>query len=329
MFDFLGNIFRQLVYNPQLNLLQLYYNLTNDVGLAIILVAITVNLLLWPVMVSSYLSGQKMRLLNPQIRNIQNKYKPAKDAPASELLETSKKMRDEIGTLQKKHGIKTGVFFQVIFLQIFFASGVFYVVNDVSKAVQNKTSVEGLYTWLFGRTAATFPDTAFGFMKLAESSTNYLWLPIASLILSFLYGKYSLKWAPNAQLPTSAKKVVEDKKVESDLPFDPESFAKNQEFLIIYVLPIFSFILNSSWSAGLNLYFATLSLFNLVRQMIISQYYASHVDKLIKDIAESDPALEEEKQDFTDVDIVEEATQPVATPVVKLKLKPKKKAKIK
>lgn len=297
LFDGFKWLFDHLVYYPQLNLLKFFLNLTSDIGLSIILVAVVVNLLLWRVIADSYLSGIKMRILQPKIKEIQQKYKTVPGETPAVLMQKAQQMRQEQSTLFKEHGVKTGTFFWVLFLQLFFASGVFYVVNNVSNSVQNGTPITGLYEWLFQTTSSTFPDTAFGFMKIFLPSTNYIWLPVASLVLSYLYGKYVFHWAPNtkviAKFASSKNKTKpsDTKTTENELPaIDPEALQRNQEFVIIYVMPVFTFLINSSFSSGLNLYFATLSLVNLFRQVVITQYYANNVSKLVQDLTQSDPA---------------------------------------
>lgn len=295
MFEIFGWLFKNLVYTPQLNLLQIYYNLTHDIGFGIILVAITVNLILWPVIVKSYLSGMKMRLIGPQTKSIQAKYKTEKSDEPAVAMAKIQSMRGELKELYKKHNISTGVMFQVVFLQLFFASGVFYLVRDLS---ENKV-LEGIYPFLSSNSQVTFPKIAFEFtnftnLDITKSSSQYIILPLASLVLSYLYGMYSFKWAPNAKLPVLGKVEKKEVKKDDETPtIDTEAIMKQQEFMVIYILPFFSFALNFSWSAGLNLYFATLSLFNLVRQIVITQYYANHINQLIKDIKDSDPELKD------------------------------------
>jgi YidC/Oxa1 family membrane protein insertase len=316
-FSWFSSLFNTLVYYPQLNLLKFFFNITNDIGWAIVLVAIVVNLLLWKFIVESFLSGIKMKILAPQIKQIQEKNKINKGESTEIIMAKSAAMRKENGELYKKHGVKTGSFFWVLFFQLFFASGVFYVVNNVSNAIKNKVPIEGLYANIFNTTTAAFPqDGLSNLIKIDLPSTTYLWLPILSMILSYLYGMYTFKWSPsikeiNDLTARAAKKEVKkvdnksenkDGKQENNLPtLDPIALQRNQELLIIYFLPVMTFFINSSFSAGLNLYFATLSLFNLLRQIIIAQYYAKHVDQMLKDLVDSDPSIL--KSDIVDVEV--------------------------
>jgi membrane protein insertase Oxa1/YidC/SpoIIIJ len=293
-FSWFKSLFDTLVYYPQLNLLKFFYNFTSDIGWAIVLVAIVVNLLLWKPIVDSFLSGVKMKILAPQVKKIQEEFKTKKDDPTDQVMAKSLSMRKAMGELYKQHGVKTGSFFWVLFFQLFFASGVFYVVNNVSNSIKENKAIEGLYQNIFGTTNTIFPhEGLFNLIKIDLPSTNYIWLPILSMILSYLFGQYTYKWSPSikeineltAPKKEDDKKMRDDKTPSPDVPaIDPVALQRNQEFMIIYFLP---------FSAGLNLYFATLSLFNLIRQVIISQYYATHVDQLLKDIKASDPSMQD------------------------------------
>jgi YidC/Oxa1 family membrane protein insertase len=323
-FSWIKSLFDIFAYFPQLNVLNALFKLTNDLGWSIVILAIGVNLLLWRVIVESFLSGIKMRILQPQIKEIQSRYTSTKDTPQEKLMENAMALRKETGEFYKKHGINTGSFGWVMFLQLFFASGVFYVVNNVSQSVKTGVPVQGIYESIFGTNVATFPQAALnGLIKIDVPSTNYIIMPILSLVLSYLYGKYSFHWSPsnkqiNELLADNAAKVKSTEVIKEGepAPFDPAQFQKSQEGLIIYFMPLLSFFINSSFSAGLNLYFVTLSLFNLIRQVIISQYYASHINQLVDDIRKSDPTSTKDPEKFTDVEIasiVDNTSNPTAT----------------
>ena len=289
-------LFDTLVYYPQLNLLQFFFKFTNDIGFAIILVAIVVNLLLWKVISGSFISGVKMRILGPQMKLIQDQYKTSKDDAPDVIMTKSTATRKAIGQLYAKHGIKTGSFFWVLFFQLFFASGVFYVVNNVANSIKDSTTIKGIYENIFGFSDTVFPSNGLNnLIKIDAPSTNYLWLPVLSLILSYLYGRYTFHWAPNLKIinqlvnKNTPPKDPKDLKKDEVPGIDPAALQRNQEFMVIYIIPVITFFINSSFSAGLNLYFVTLSLFNLIRQIIISNYYATHVDKMLQDVADSDP----------------------------------------
>ena len=71
MWEFLGWLYNQIVYYPQLNLLELLYLLTNDIGWSIVILSILINLLLFPLFSKNYLNSQKLRLLQPKLKELQ------------------------------------------------------------------------------------------------------------------------------------------------------------------------------------------------------------------------------------------------------------------
>ncbi len=388
IFAIFGYLFENLVYRPQLNLLQFYFKMTGDIGLAIILVGLSVNLILWPLVLSNYISSYKMKILAPEIKKIQEKYKLPKDAKATEVLANNTKMSTEMREFNKKHRVNNAITFQILFMQLFFGSGLFYIINDISK---NNGKIKGLYEFLFGSNETNFPKVAFGGLAIDIPVSNYIWLPVLIFVLSIIYGYYSIKVAPRIKLPIFAKMKVEAdriKQLEKDTKagkitqvsdnlklkseqiseqkidkielsdelnnqtieveiiktdlndpnnsnskrskkqkkadkiialqdqsknqinqvliennsiedqnkeskskektqekteepiFDMESFQKTQEANIIYLVPLISLMANIGWSTGLNIYFLTLNVFNLLRQIAIVEFYHTHINTL-------------------------------------------------
>jgi len=313
-------LFHTLVYQPQLNLIQLFFNITGDVGVAIILLALTVNLLLWPVFISSYVNSQKIRILQPKLKEIQEKYK----GKQQELLQHTM-------AFNKKHKISSGSIFLVILVQLFFVSGLYFVINDVTKSTSNPDEAarlfNDLYTFTRNLPKTSFSNVAFGFIPINASTNGFIWLPILNAVFSFLYGMYSFRWAPQAKLPV-APKPKKDKEGEKPA-LDPEALQKSLEFNTIYVMPVVLFVANYSFPAGLNLYFATVSILALVRQVYITTRYVGHTDRLIAEIASSDPeSVDSNPSNNSEIpaDPADLASQPIITLIVKDK-KPKIKNK--
>ncbi len=290
------DIYRYLVFQPQVNLLETLYHFTGDTGYAIVILAVIVNLSLWPLFGASYVNSQKVKYLQPQMKALQLKYKGGNQ---QELIK-------ETIAFNRKHGIKNSSIFLVLFAQIFFASGLYFVIMRVT---EGKDLNEYLYSFVLSLSRAGFGQNAFGFMPLNSSVKDYIWLPILNAFLSFLYGMYTFKWLPKTALDKKmdddriaekAKKELEAKKAGKEIdesPFDPEAITKSMEFNTIYVMPAFLFFFNFNLPAGLNIYFTTVSLLAFVRQFVITQYYKSHTNELVKKLMESDP----ENNDLVDL----------------------------
>lgn len=285
MGNFLQEAFRTVVYEPELNILFGFFKLTNDIGFSIVLLSFAVNLIILPLFAKNYIGLQKSRILQPKIKEIQTKYK--KD-PQVMLA----KMRE----FNKLHGINNGYTFLVLFIQLFFISGLFFVIQDVVKG----SELKGIYQLFFGPDVANYKfstDTAlaFGTVNIGARAAEYLWMPLATLFIMYLNGMYTFRWSPQIKLP---KPKVDPKKKKSEPDaLDPEVMQKAMEFQTIYMLPVISFIFNYSVPMGLNIYFITSSVISLVRQIFLTRYYASHTDKLMMDIADSDPTSKDNNPD--------------------------------
>ena len=268
-------LYTNLVYSPQVNLLVFLFNWTNDTGISIVLLAVIVNLLLWPIFASSYINTQKMKLLQPQIKKIQEKYK---NDPQESLRQSM--------AFNKKHNLNSGSIFTTLFVQLFFATGVYFVIDNITKG--NSIS-EYLYPFIAAMPQTTLTTTAFGFIPIKASAASYIWLPFLSSLFSYLYGMYTFRWSPQLKVPGIEKPKPKSNSKEPQTALDPEALQKSMEFNTIYALPIFLFIFNFNLPTGLNIYFVTVGLMSVLRQVFLTNYYAEHTDKLIQDIANSDP----------------------------------------
>jgi YidC/Oxa1 family membrane protein insertase len=290
--NFFSDIYNLLVYRPLLNILQGFYNITGDIGISIIILGLVVNLLMWPLFAQAYINGQKTKVLQPLLTDIRTKYK---DDP--------QEMLRQRGAFNKKHGIRNNSVFLVLIFQLLFASGLWSLTRRISDSqlVDGEVQIPGLYVDIFGREITNFNKIAFGFLNIGDNAREQLWLPIIAAFLSFLYGYYTFRLAPKPKvLPKKVPKSVtkkskkgakaEDTK-EPVKAFDPEAFQKSMEIQTIYIIPAFMLFLNLSLTVGVNLYFAAVSLLSLVRQIILTNYYASHTDKLFDEITKSDPSL--------------------------------------
>ena len=284
-----GTIYNELVFRPLLNLLQILYNLTDDIGISIIILAISVNLLMWPLFIKTYLNSQKLKYLQPQLKEIQTKYKDNREQLLQEQIK-----------FNRKHGISNGSFLIVILLQILIATGLYILTRKVSDG----ESISGLYQPIFENTVANFDTLAFNFLDIGMDGKDFIAFPISAAILSFIYGLYTQKLAP--KLPELPKPKKDDSKKEPS-PFDPEAMQKSIAFQMMYGLPIILFFVNLNFSIGLNIYLIMTNLLSLVRQIFVSNYYHSHISQFFNDIAKSDPEIGDNVGSITDGIITNES----------------------
>lgn len=93
MFAWLGDIFNIILYKPLFNsLVLLYENIPgHDLGIAIILLTILIKLILHPISVKAINSQKSLQQLQPQLKEVQEKYKNDKEKQTREILAIYKK----------------------------------------------------------------------------------------------------------------------------------------------------------------------------------------------------------------------------------------------
>jgi YidC/Oxa1 family membrane protein insertase len=286
------DLYRILVYQPQLNLLYFLYNLSNqDFGVSVLIIAFLVNLITLPLFAKSFVNTQKTKILRPMIQEIQEKYKTE-----------PQEMLKKLGEFNKKHGLENRSTLLVFFIQIFFISGLFFLIRDV---VNNKIDAN-LYSLFFDQTTASFIKEgnngvlAFGSIPIEKPSGDYILIPILVGLLSFCYGYYTFKLAPKIELPKLKPKKENKKKTdkeEEEKIFDPEAMQKSMEFQTIYVMPIFLFLIQFTLPVGLGIYMVASSFLSLIRQIFLTKYYSKYTDKLLEKIVQSDPLSKDDKPD--------------------------------
>ncbi|MCX6722083.1 MAG: YidC/Oxa1 family membrane protein insertase [Candidatus Staskawiczbacteria bacterium] len=93
MFASLINFFYIILYRPLFNFLVVLYNYIpgHDFGVAIIFLTIIIRFLLYPTSVKAVVSQKGLQKLQPQILELQRKYKNDKEKQAKEILDLYKK----------------------------------------------------------------------------------------------------------------------------------------------------------------------------------------------------------------------------------------------
>jgi YidC/Oxa1 family membrane protein insertase len=288
--EFLGNIYNTLIYYPQLNLLQFFYNITGDIGVSILLLSLSINIILVPIFASAYINGQKMKVLQPLLTALREKYK---DDP--------KLMLSKLQEFYKEHGVSNNSIFLILIFQLLFATALWNITKSISTSelVNGVIELNGLYSNIFGRGTTNFDRLAFNFLNIGDTATNHIWLPIITAGLSYLYGLYTFKLAPKPKLLPEKylNKIKIKKKEDKPAAFDPEAFQKSMEFQTMYFIPALMFFLNVYLTVGVNIYFLVVNIISLVRQIVLTNYYSNHTDKLITKIIESDPKYDQDAKD--------------------------------
>jgi YidC/Oxa1 family membrane protein insertase len=307
------NIFSQLyntiVFRPLLNLLQILFDLTGDIGWSIVILSVAVNVLMWPLFIKTYLNGQKLKYLSPQLKALQEKYKDNREQLLQEQIK-----------FNRKHGISNGSFLLIIILQILVASGLYLLIRKVSDG----TEIKGLYPIFFENSKPNFDTLAFGIHNISAKGKDIIIYPILGSIFTFMYGYYTNYLAPKPPaLPKPIKKIQGDDSTKASL-VDPEELQKMIGVQMVFFLPIMLFVFNYSFVIGVNIYLVIVNMLSLVRQIFVTQYYKNHVQKFFDDLAQTDPNFDDNHEMTTDIVSANTAT---ISKIIDVKSKIKKKNK--
>jgi YidC/Oxa1 family membrane protein insertase len=295
--NFFFDLWMLLVFQPQLNAIQFFFNLTNDTGIAIIIVTILVNLPLWPLIGKSYLYSQKMRYLTPKLTLLREEYK-------ENPVELMSKMKE----FNKVHGLDGSSTFKFLFLQLFVVSGLFYV----SRSIGEVTPSNMLYESYFKTTVSTISHKAFGgLVDISASSTTYPIFMAISFVFTFALGWYTFKVLPRIPVPIPLNEDSEKKNQR-------ESLEKSSEFIGIWMSPILILFFNSFIPTGVNIYTAVVAVLALLRQYLIANYYRTHVKEMIENALETDPSISESEINAIE-NLVEVETSEIISSTDKIK----------
>ncbi len=93
MFEFIVNFFNFFLYFPLFNALVLIYDYLSghDFGIAIILLTVVIRVILYPVSVKALRSQRALSGLQPQLQELQKKYKDDKEKQAKETMDLYKR----------------------------------------------------------------------------------------------------------------------------------------------------------------------------------------------------------------------------------------------
>ncbi len=234
------DIFNTLFYEPLYNGLVFLISVVPgaDLGIAIVLLTLVVKFLILPLSHKSVKSQAKIRTIEPEVKEIKNKFNKDKQEQARKVME-----------LYKKHGVNpfTGCFLVLVQLPIVFA----------------------LYWVFFKGLGDINTEIIYSFINIPQNiNTQFLGLidmMDKSVFLALIAGI-----AQYYQMKLSLPPLTPDmnKKNNGELSFK-EEFIKNMSTQMRYVLPVFVFFIAYTISAAVALYWAINNIFSVVHELIV------------------------------------------------------------
>lgn len=235
MFESLINFFYIILYRPLFNSLVLLYNYVpgHDFGIAIIFLTVIIRIILFPISVRAVNSQRSLQKLQPQILEVQKKYKNDKEKQAKEVLDLYKK---------EKINPFSGLLLAIIQLPILIA------LYRVFWSGLNPKELSALYSFVVnpGHINPLF------FQRIDLSKPDFAFAVLAGIMQYF---------QTKMMLPKS-KPEGAGKSKEPDL-------SQVMQKQMAYFLPVFTVIILIKLPSALGLYWMISGLFSIIQQYLI------------------------------------------------------------
>ncbi len=231
---FFFTTFYQPIYNALVFLIDTVPG--GNVGVAIVLLTISVRIVLLPFSHKSIVSQARMRAIAPHVEKLKEKHKDNKQEQARKTME-----------LYKEHGINpfSGCLLLLVQLPIIFA--LYFV---FFKGLPN-LNTEILYS--FVSTPTTMSMMFLGTMLSKKS--------IILALLAAITQYYQIKLSIPAMAPAE----------KGATPSFKDDFARSFNLQIRYILPVVVFGISYSISAAIALYWATSNLFSIGHELYVKR----------------------------------------------------------
>jgi len=230
MFDSIIHFFYLVLYQPMFNALVFLYDYVpgHDFGIAIIILTLLIRIILYPLSVKAVNSQRALQKLQPQIQEVQKKYKDDKEKQAREMLELYKK---------EKINPFSGLFLALIQLPILIA--LYRVFWDGLKPEQLSV--------LYGFVANPGHVNAL-FLKIIDlSKPNFILAILAGLTQYFQTKMLTPKMSSSKNQPDISRAMQKQ---------------------MTYFMPVFTVIILIGLPSALGLYWTISSLFSIIQQHI-------------------------------------------------------------
>jgi YidC/Oxa1 family membrane protein insertase len=234
-------LFNTFLYNPIYNLLVYLIDIIpgGDVGVAVIFLTIIIKLILYPVSLGAVKTQMKMRLVEPELKKIQEAYKDKKEELAKKTFE-----------IYKKNKINPFSSIIILFIQI--------------------PVIFALYFAIWKGLPIIKSDILYSFIKNPELvSMNFLGLIDVSqskvFVLAFIAGLTQFFQAKYA-MPEFKK--PETKSDSKEISFKDEMM-KGMHVQVRYVLPVLTFFISYGLISVIAIYWTISNLFAIGQEFYI------------------------------------------------------------
>jgi len=228
-------IFNKIFYEPLLNGLAWLINILpfHDVGIAIIILTIIVRFIIFPFTHSATVTQTKIRQLEPELKEIKEKFKNNNQEQAKKTME-----------LYKRHGINPVSGLVALFVQIPILFALYRVF-----LTGGGFDIGHLYHFI------SIPDVInTKFLGLIEMSKRSYLLAGLAAVSQFVQIRLAI--------PPIKKTNVANESFKDNL-------ARSMNLQARYVMPLLIFYIGLKLSSALALYWTTMNIFAIVHEMIV------------------------------------------------------------
>ncbi len=285
------DIWNTIFYYPVLNIVVLAYHLLWDnLGLAIIAIAILFRLILLPFMKRQTEMTKKMAALKPQLQELQTKYK-----------NNPQKLSQEQMKLYQKVGYNPLGCLVTFLPQLLILSVLIQVIRNVTGG-----SLDGIYSfvadWINNGTTLvintdfliwdltkSYNDVSNEFGRLSTIALFYLFLSVLVGFSQYLMSKFTQVMQDPISMAASVPEKSTKKKKEGE-PVSPEELQKKMMNSFMLILPFSTVFIAISAPSALSLYWVIQSL------MLVLQYAVLDWDKTKKGVQNLITILKEKRE---------------------------------
>lgn len=238
-------MFNTFLVEPLYNILILILNYTPfaNLGVAVIIITILVRSLLFPISRNAIKSQIKMKDVQPQIKEVNEKYKNDRQTLAMETMK-----------IYRENNIKPFSSFLMILIQLPIIFALYFVFLK-----------EGL--------PEINPEILYSFVDMPSSlSTTFLWfiditsnsilLALAAAFSQFIQAKIMM--SKNNAMQINSEEQGDKAKMIGDV-------MKGMQLQMKYVMPIFMYFIAYSLGAVVALYFTTSNIFSIFQELYIKK----------------------------------------------------------
>lgn len=234
-------LFHEFIYQPLYNILIFLYNIVpgGDFGIAIILITILLRTILVPVYKKQIESQQKLQILQPKIKELQEKHKHDKERQTKELME-----------LYKEH--KTNPFSGCLplIIQLIFLIAIYRILMNISSSGL-VASPEELYSFISN------PGSINQFfLFIVDLTKPSIVIAVLAATAQYFQTKMLMSSQPQKEKKSSGEEM---------------DFAQIMSKQMLYLGPVLTLIIGIKFPAGLSLYWLTSTLFMLAQQIMLSK----------------------------------------------------------